>query len=88
MSQVLEPDILNALSPLLNQAKSHAIVLTDGESELGALVSMEDYELVRKAKVGNFLRAADEFGRHLRSRAQEEGISEEELLRMLDRKAS
>ena len=88
MSQVLEPDVLNALSPLLREAKSHAVVLTDGESELGALVSMQDYELVRKAKIERFLRTADELGKHLRARAQEEGISEDELLRMLDRKAS
>ena len=88
MSQVLEPGVLSALSPLLREAKSHAVVLSDGESELGALVSMEDYELVRKAKVESFLKSAAEFGEHLRTRARDEGISDDELLRMLDRKAS
>jgi hypothetical protein len=88
MTVVCEPGVLEKLSPLLEEAKTRAVVISDGSTELGAVVSMDDYEIVRKAKVEKFLRISAEFGEHLRARAQEEGISVDELEKMLDRKAS
>jgi hypothetical protein len=59
-----------------------------GDKDLAALVSMEDYELVRRMKAEKFLRTSAEFGEQMRARASEEGLTVEDLLRILDRKAS
>jgi hypothetical protein len=88
MREVSEPGLIATLHPLLEEAKTHALVIRDGDTELGAIVSMEDYEIVRKAKVERFLRISAEFGEHLRARALEEGMTVDELEKMLDRKAS
>lgn len=87
MREVSEPGLVEALSPLLEEAKRHAIVISNEDTQLGAIVSMEDYEIVRKAKIERFLRISREFGEHLKARAAEEGITVGELERMLDRKA-
>jgi hypothetical protein len=71
----------------LRQADQHSVVVRDGDRELGAIVSMEDFQLVRKARVDRAIRAMEVLGESLREAAAEEGISPEDLEKMFDRKA-
>jgi len=87
MSVVTEAEAIENLPSLLRQARMRAVVISDGDNDLGAIVSMEDYEIVRKAKVERLMRAMDALGAELRAGAAEEGISVDELEKMLDRKA-
>lgn len=79
--------MIQSLSPLLRERKMRPVLIIDGEEELGAIVSMEDYALIHKAKVDRFLRASEELGKQLRAYAFQEGISLQDLEKMLDRKA-
>ena len=87
MSVVTEADVIARLPSLLKDAEQRAVIISDGDNELGALVSMEDLQIVRRVKVDRFLSAMHELGKELRAAAAEEGISVDELERMLDRKA-
>jgi hypothetical protein len=88
MSVVSEPGVLETLTPLLEEAKTRAVEIRKGDELLGAVVSKDDYEIVRRARIEEFLRISAEYGEHLRARAAEEGLSIDDLLRILDRKAS
>jgi PHD/YefM family antitoxin component YafN of YafNO toxin-antitoxin module len=88
MRVVSESDAMQSLPSLLKEVKTHAVVISDGKEELAALVSMEDYELVRKAKVERLFRAMDEFGEQVRVRAAAEGLTPDDVMKILDRKAS
>lgn len=88
MSSAIQPALIEALSPLLEEAKTRAVEIIDGDELLGAIVSKEDYEIVRRAKVERFLRVSAEYGEQLKKRALEEGMTIDDLLRLLDRKAS
>jgi hypothetical protein len=88
MSLVYEPGVLEALSPLLEEAKTRAVEIRKDDELLGAVVSKDDYEIVRRAKAAKFLRVSKEFGEEVRARAEEDGLTPDDLLRMLDRKAS
>ena len=88
MDIVSEPGLVAALAPILKEAQRHAVVIREGDRDLGAVVSMEDYEIVRRAKVENFLRAAYEIGEQIRTRAAEDGLTPDDLMKFLDRKAS
>jgi hypothetical protein len=87
MSVVSEPGVLETLSPLLEEAKTRAVEIRSGDELLGAIVSKDDYEIVRKAKVDRLMASMDELGSALRKGAAAEGISLDELEKMLDRKA-
>ncbi len=82
-----QSNAINSVSPILREDNMQPVLIMDGERELGAIVSMDDYALIRKAKVDRFLRASEELGKQLRAYAFEEGISLEDLEKMLDRKA-
>lgn len=82
-----QSNAMDSISPLLREERMQPVLIMDGEQELGAIVSMDDYALIRKAKVDRFLRASEELGKQLRAYAFEEGISLEDLEKMLDRKA-
>jgi len=79
---------MQTLPSLLKEIKTQAVVISDGKEELGALVSMKDYELIRRAKVETFLRMSDELGEQMRTRAAVDGLTPEDLMKLLDRKAS
>ncbi|HEV2619077.1 MAG TPA: hypothetical protein VGU23_03975 [Acidobacteriaceae bacterium] len=83
-----EPGLVATLAPILKEAQRHAVVIRDGDTDLGAVVSMEDYEIVRRAKAERFLRASDELGAQMRARAAAEGLTVDDLMKLLDRKAS
>lgn len=88
MSVVTEADVIARLPSLLEEAKQSAVIISDGESDLGALISMEDFAIVHRAKEEKFLRAMREFGDDIRARASEHGLSPDDLMKILDRKAS
>jgi len=87
MSVVTEADVIARLPSLLDEAKQHSVIIRDGDNDLGAIVSMEDLQIVRRVKADRFLSTMHELGKELRAAAAEEGISVDELERMLDRKA-
>ncbi len=87
MRVVSETDAIESFPSLLRQADQHSVVVRDGDRELGAIVSMEDFEVVRKARADRAIRAMEVLGESLRKAAAEEGISPEDLEKMFDRKA-
>jgi PHD/YefM family antitoxin component YafN of YafNO toxin-antitoxin module len=87
MRVVSESDAMQSLPSLLKEVKIHSVEIRDGEEMLGAIVSKEDYEIVRKAKVARLLAAMDRLGEAMREEAAQKGISLDDLERMLDRKA-
>jgi CBS-domain-containing membrane protein len=84
---VSESDAIQSLPTLLREAEKQTVVVRDGDRELAAIVSMKDYETIRKAKVERLKMAMQQYGDSLRADATEAGISLDELERMLDRKA-
>jgi hypothetical protein len=88
MSVVSEPGILETLTPLLEEAKTRAVEIRKGDELLGAVVSKDDYEIVRRAKIERFLRLSDELGEQIRTRAAADGLTPDDLMKLLDRKAS
>jgi hypothetical protein len=88
MRVVSEADAIQTLPSLLKEVRTQSVVIRDGEEELAALVSMEDYELVRKAKTEKLFALMDEMGSQIRTRAAGEGLTPDDLMRILDRKAS
>jgi hypothetical protein len=87
MSAVVQPGLIATLSPLLEEAKKRAVEIRDGDEVLGAIVSKEDYEIVRRAKIDRLMQAMDRLGEGLRQGAAQAGVSLDELEKMLDRKA-
>jgi hypothetical protein len=88
MQTVTRDEAVLRLPDLLREAKTGAVVISDGTEELGAIVSMDDYEVVRRAKVNQALDAMVRLGDMLREEAGQEGISVDELETMLDRHAT
>jgi hypothetical protein len=41
----------------LEEAKTHAVEIRDGDEVLGAIVSKEDYEIVRQARIDRLMQA-------------------------------
>jgi hypothetical protein len=78
---VSEADAIQKLPTLLREAEKQAVVVRDGERELGAIMSMKDYETIRKAKVERLKMAMKQFGEALRADPDEAGISLDELER-------
>jgi len=85
MQTVSQTEAMQKLPELLREAKSSAVVIRDGDKPLGAIVSMDDYEVVRKAKIEDALNAMSDLGAMLRREASREGISLDDLEKMLDR---
>ncbi len=88
MATMAQTDLIERLTPLFEQAQTQAVIVSDGKSELGAIISMEDYELVRSAKVDRLFAALNDLGSEIRKSAEEQGLSLEEVERMLDRKTA
>ncbi len=79
MRTVSQSEALKSFPTLLEETKVHPVVICEDERELGVLVSMEDYKVMRQAKAKNFLDLCDELGRKFEFQAKREGISLEEL---------
>lgn len=88
MSVVTETDVMKRFSSLLEEAKRRAVVNSDGNNGPGAISSMEDSEILRRGKAEAFQKAMQEFGDDIRARAAKDGLGPEDLMKILDRKAS
>ena len=84
MQTVTTDEAMQKLPDLLREVKSRAVVIRDGDQAVGAIVSMDDYQVVRKAQVEQALKAMNDLGNVLRREAEHEGVSLEELETMLD----
>jgi len=88
MRAVTKSELAASVPELLDEANQQSILITDEQDrELGVLISMKDYEFMRKARAQSFLETARKMGEEIRVRAEAEGISMEEIARILDRKA-
>lgn len=88
MRVVSESDAIQTLPSLLKEVRTQSVVIRDGEEELAALVSMEDYEIVRKVKADRLFGLMDGLGDQIRTRAAADGLTPDDLMKILDRKAS
>jgi hypothetical protein len=61
---------------LLRGVDQQAIVVCDGDRELAVIVSTNEYELIRQAKIDGFLQACDTMAEG----AKKAGIVDEETL--------
>jgi len=84
MQTVTTDEAMQRLPDLLREVKSRAVIIRDGDQPVGAIVSMDDYQLVRKAQVEQALKAMKDLGQVLRREAEREGMSLEQLETMLD----
>jgi len=84
MQTVTTDEAMQKLPDRLREVKSRAVVIRDGDQAVGAIVSMEDYQVVRKAQVEQALKAMNDLGNVLRREAEREGLSLDELETMLE----
>lgn len=77
-----------SLPSLFEKAKEDPIVVSSSDGNLGAIVSMEDFEIVRRVRAERVFDAMEAFGKTLRDSAGEQGIPIEDLEKMLDRHGS
>jgi hypothetical protein len=84
MQTVTTDEAMQKLPDLLREVKSRAFVIRDGDQAVGAIVSMDDYQVLRKAQVEQALKAMNDLGDVLRREAERDGISLNELETMLD----
>jgi len=81
---VSEAEAMQSLQQLLDKAQGQAVIIREGKTDLGAIVSMNDYELIRKVKTERLFAAMDSLGREVRDNAAKQGIPIEEVAQMLD----
>ncbi len=84
MQTVTTDEAMQKLPDLLREVKSRPVVIRDGDQAVGALVSMDDYQVVRKAQIDQALQSMNDLGTVLHREAAREGISLDELETMLD----
>lgn len=83
MRTVSQDEASQRLPDLLREANRQSVVICEAERELGALISMEDYEIVRAARRREFDRICAETSANVAAHAAELGISVDELTAQL-----
>jgi PHD/YefM family antitoxin component YafN of YafNO toxin-antitoxin module len=81
---VSESEAMQNLPALVDKVRDESVIITDDGADMCAIVSMNDYELIRKVKNERLFAAMDSLGREVRENAAKQGISIEEVARMLD----
>jgi hypothetical protein len=84
---VSESEAMQSLPQLLDQAQRQAVIIRDGKTDLGVIVSMKDYATIQRIKGQRALDAMNALGAELRGCATRDGITLEELEAQLERKA-
>ncbi len=74
-----------SLPELLEKARQAPVIIAEGKDGFGAIVSMEDYDIIRKYRAERLLESMDALGAAMRDEAAKAGISLEDLEKMLDR---
>jgi prevent-host-death family protein len=83
MRTVAQSEAIATLPKLLDEVERQSVVISREGQEVAALVSMKNYELVRKANIKAFLELCDQMGDEIAAKAAEEGIPVEEVQRYL-----
>src|SRR5882757_471924 len=83
MRTIAQSELGETAARLLKEANGQAIVIRDGQREVGALVSMQDFERVRRMDLEELDRISKEAGARIDAHAAELGISSEELVERL-----
>lgn len=68
-----------AFDKVLESLAEDSVVLKRGEDDIAAVISIEDYDKLRRLKVEEFLSLCERVGRQAESR----GLSEEKLAELL-----
>jgi PHD/YefM family antitoxin component YafN of YafNO toxin-antitoxin module len=79
MRTVSQSEALKSFPTLLEETKVHPVVICEDERELGALISMEDYKVMRQAKAKNFLALCNELSQKVALQAEKDGVTLEDL---------
>jgi PHD/YefM family antitoxin component YafN of YafNO toxin-antitoxin module len=87
MTAVAEEEAQRSVADCIAATAKGPVLLEQDDRPVAALISMEDFEIVRKANVTRALAAMEALGTSLRGAAAAEGISLDELEKMLDRHA-
>jgi hypothetical protein len=82
---ISEDEFVTTTPDLLSNLDSESVVIQRDGTVIGALISAEEYELVRRARAARAIDALEQFGRHMQSVATPEEL--DELVRELDRKS-
>jgi len=83
MATLPQSELGEAASRLLRTADDQAVMITDGDREVGALVSMKYIDRVRQMAVQRIQEISVEAGRRVDAHAVELGFSSEELVERL-----
>ena len=80
MATLPQSELGEAASRLLRTANDQAVIITDGDREVGALVSMKYIDRVRQMALQRMEEIAAEASSRMDAHAAELGVSSEELL--------
>jgi PHD/YefM family antitoxin component YafN of YafNO toxin-antitoxin module len=59
MATLTQSELGETAAKLLQEAGERPVIIVDGDREVAAIVSIEDFEVVRKARIERVLRAFD-----------------------------
>lgn len=76
-----------SLAELIDQTRRGPVLVRAEGGREAMLISVEEYEAKRQAAVERMFSVMDELGTVVRERAAREGLTPDDLMRMLDRKA-
>jgi prevent-host-death family protein len=83
MRTVAQSEVAATLPKLLDEVERQPVVISRDGREVGALVSMKSYELVRQANIKRFLELCNEMGDEIAAKAAEQGTPLAEVRRYL-----
>jgi PHD/YefM family antitoxin component YafN of YafNO toxin-antitoxin module len=87
MRAVSRSEAETSLASLIQEAQEEPILIEDGNKQKAVIVSFDSYERGRKAAAERFLESSQRLGEEALAIAAKDGLSGEDLMRMLDRKA-
>ncbi len=85
MTTVQQDEAQRSFADCIAETANGPVLLENDGRAVAALISMQDFEIVRKANAEKLLAAFDELGAECRAAAAAEGISLDGLEKMFDR---
>jgi PHD/YefM family antitoxin component YafN of YafNO toxin-antitoxin module len=79
MRTVSQSEALRSFPSLLEEVKNHSVVILGEDRELGVLISMEDFELIRKTKSKQLLELCDTISDEVAGKAKMYSLSLEDV---------
>ncbi len=83
MRTVSQSEALQSFPSLLEEVKDHSVVICGEDRELGVLVSMEDFEIIRRTKSQQLLDLCDTMNEEIAVKAKMYGMSLEDVQKEL-----